>query len=219
MIDISIYSEELRDIEKAIEERTVFTGKVKGLIVVEFNRKTPENFYPLHLNRMLSGIYTSKLGHNEELYEFSFSSSSIFDILCELEYLRRYSRFKNLEIKRLRINIFNIDNVKKFNQNEEKINYLNLIEVELNDIKRCNDLPRFFSGNVNGCYKIIFQNKEELIKEDSYNSLYKILSEVQKIRKEKEEIESIYLELTDLDDSRVIFNERLMAFHESEDIE
>jgi len=219
MIDLSLYSEELKDIEKAIEERTVFTGNVKGLIVVEYNRKTPETFYPLHLNRMLGGIYTSYLGHNEELYEFSFSSSSIFDILCELEYLRRYSKFKNLKIKRLRINIFTINNIKKFNQYEDKINYLNLIEVELNDIKRCNDLPRFFSGNVNGSYIITFLNKEELKKENSYHSIYNILAELQKIRKKKENIETIYLELTEIDDSRVIFNERLMAFHESEDIE
>lgn len=214
MEQTSKFLPEIEAIEKSIKNKTVFKGEVDGTLNVYFKPPTRKDFFPIHLNRSLSGLFTSNLKGGAEKYIFGFSISSFYKLLTEIEYIRMYSKFKNLKIERITLYISSLSN-KKIISNLERIEYNTLFEQELKDIRRSHQLSRFFSGDVHAKDRIRYKKDEEIIdNEDDYSSIYSLLTELENIRNssaiQNKPISDITIELTNLDDSRVFFRETVM---------
>jgi hypothetical protein len=214
MFKLENYKQEVTAIKKSQSERTLFKGKVESSVSIFYDKKTPENYYPIHLNRSLLGLSTPNLKTGEQLYAFGGYNSSIFKLLCELEYLRAYSKFKDLKIMGLTIYIYNMKDV-FINNNISDDEYRNLFFTELKDISRCHLLPRFFSGSLHAKVTIKYRTTEEItIIEGDYQTIYLLIAELEELRnsaiRRNNPLLDIAIELTELDDSRVIYRESVM---------
>lgn len=223
MTDKKEYNQERNDIQYYKKKRKIFIGEIDSTVSIRYSLETPMNFYPIHLNRTLLGMFTDNLKRGAKLYVFGCSNSSIYKLLCEIEYIRMYSKYKQLKIDVITIYIYSISD-KIIHDNISDDDYSLLHQTETDDINRSYKLPRFFNGSIHTKYTIRYYNIEENIeKEGDYNSVYQLVAELEEIRnnsaKQKQPIQDISIELTNLDDSRIKIDTELMKFYEEEDLE
>ena len=208
------YSQEINNITVLKKNHRIFKGEVNGLLDVYFNIKTPDDFYPVHLNRSLLGVSSSKLNSGSSDYRFKFSCTSIYKLITEIEYIKMYAKYKELKINKIGIIIRFPSDI--FIDPKLSIeDYYKALHQEIIDINRLIDLPRIFSGSLYGQYNIKFyDNEEERFFEGNYTSVYKLIAEWEDIRNSsalnKTPIRFINIELTDLDDSKVFYRENVM---------
>ncbi|MFW9880949.1 MAG: hypothetical protein ACFFG0_48425 [Candidatus Thorarchaeota archaeon] len=223
MTDKTEYTQEWNDIQYYKKRRKIFIGEIDSTVSIRYSLETPMNFYPIHLNRTLLGMFTDNLKGGAKIYVFGCSNSSIYKLLSEIEYIRIYSKYKQLKIDVITIYIYSISN-KIIHSNIKDDDYSLLHQTETADINRSYKLPRFFSGSVHAKNTIRCYNIEEKIeKEGDFNSVYQLVAELEEHRnisaKLKQPIQDISIELTDLDDSRIKVDPELMKFYEEEDLE
>lgn len=214
MINIEDYNQEFSDIESSKKNKKLFLGQVQGSLNIIFNENTPKNFYPLHLNRSLEGIFTKTHKEGFKEYKSSCSNTSIYKLFSELEYIRMYSKFKQLKNEIIIIYIYSFSN--EITPNNISVeDYLLQHQTEVTDINRSYQLPRVFSGTIYANYSVRYKNREDIVeKKGEYSSVYSLITDLEELRNraaiENHLIQDITIELTKLDDSKVWYREKVM---------
>ena len=114
---------------------------IANFVKINYNNRIPNNFQLKHLNRVLLGIFAIPDKPDGKTLSFNFNNTSIYKFLCEFEYIRAYSKYKELEIESIDLNIKSL--ISKIE--EKNGDYLQLINKEWEDINRSLGILRLFS--------------------------------------------------------------------------
>jgi hypothetical protein len=199
-------NQEILDIEETLNNNTVFTGKVRGYFRLIFNKKIPDSYSFIHLNRALQGVYTKNTTSIGSEHTFNFSTTSIYKFLQEIEYIRAYSKFKDFVINRIEIRV---NNTFKKLENLDNEHFQRFFEVELMDIANSLEISRIFSGKLN--VECDIQERKKIMKFQEYSSIYKFLEKMEILKREtKKTTLKINFSLSGLNDAEVKVRENLM---------
>lgn len=175
------FNQEIIDIENTLKQQSIFSGKVKGHFRLIFNKDIPKSYSFVHLNRALKGVFTQKTTQVGAEHTFNFSTSSIYKLLQEIEYIRAYTKYKNLEINCIEIRIINDFKPKQI-ENLDSETFINLFEIELSDISASLEMSRVLSGKLNVKYDSPLNNS--VINLQKYSSIYNFLENLENFKKE-----------------------------------
>ncbi len=208
------YRQEIEEINELKKNRKIFKGKVTGLLDISFDKKTPEDFYIIHLNRKLLGIFSSKLKGSSSDYTFQFSCTSFYKLITELQYIRMYAKYKDLKINNINL-LIRFPSDFQINSELSLEEYYRIILEEIKDINRLVNLPRIFTGSFDFlCTIKIYDTDEEKTYKGKCPSIYRLIASLEVIRNslaiKGKYINYIDIKLKDLDDSRVTYRESVM---------
>ncbi|MHA1932630.1 MAG: hypothetical protein ACW96X_08840 [Promethearchaeota archaeon] len=216
----SKFNDEIQDIQYMIEKEKIFIGDVKGIVKINYANNIPDSFQLIHLNRALIGIIAIPDRPSGSTLSFNFKNTSIYKFVCEFEYIRAYSKYQNLKIESIELNIANFLRFKD-NQSEKNLGYNHSINREWQDIKRSLGILRLFSSPspITVEYSIAYTDLN-IVKKGSgeFSSVYKLFSEISNLREYKKSniVEEIKMKIFNLDDSSIHIREDLFKRRDDE---
>jgi len=209
-----LYEQEETDIEDSIKDQNIFRGSISGYLTIKFNKKVPETFKFVHLNTALTGVVASSIDTGESEYSFMVGNSSIYEFFEQLGYIHAYSVYKGLHIEDIKLEFNHIDFEPISDGNS---NYRYYVQKEIRDIDRSTRYFNIFVGAVYVKYKILIEeNNKQIEGEGAYTSVYKFVSEIQKLRdlKAKNMRIHLYATIMEINDKKVRYDENIFILHD-----
>ena len=197
---------EKNNILEAIQNRTLFYGRVAGTLTVHYFKNVP--YSRISILKQLLHIWDIKftsVNENSNLskYTLLFDCNSILTLMEGIEFIREVSKNRKVDIEKISIDLNWINNTISITDINTDA-YERFIREEINKLNFRNGKNfKFFSGSANVRYLIKYnENKPSKLRLDYYNSIYELLSELE-IERRNAKIDSINVELNDLDDLEI----------------